>query len=129
MADSIEFVPQVVVTVAIKDLNTAIAWYGDKLQMPLHYQVDEIGWAEVGSAIGGLTVGLMQNAEAAGVGENVVITLGVADIDAARATMEARGIEFVGPTDEMPGMVKLASFKDLDGNLFMLAQTLMQAPE
>ena len=126
MADTVTFTPSILASVSIKDLKKAAAWYEEKLQMPMSYSVDEIGWGEVTSVVDGFTIGLSQNAEGAGVGSNVVITLGVADMEAARATLEARGVEFVGPTDEMPGMVKLATFKDLDGNLFMLAQTLME---
>lgn len=126
MAEPVAFVPVVVATVAIKDLKTALAWYEEKLQMPMVYAVDDIGWAEITTPVPGLTIGLSTNAAGAGVGENVVLTLGVADIDAARATLESRGVQFTGPTDELPGMVKLATFHDLDGNMFMLAQTLMQ---
>lgn len=117
-----------VATVAIKDLKTALAWYEEKLQMPMVYSVDEIGWAEITTPVPGLTIGLSSNSDHAGVGENVVLTLGVADIDAARATLESRGVQFTGPTDELPGMVRLATFHDLDGNMFMLAQTLMEQP-
>ena len=53
---------------------------------------------------------------------------GVADIDAARVELEAKGVVFDGDTRELPGMVKLATFFDPDGNRYMLAQSLVDAP-
>ncbi|HSD03011.1 MAG TPA: VOC family protein [Gaiellales bacterium] len=52
------------------------------------------------------------------------LTFGVADIDAARAHLEAHDVRFDGETSEVPGMVRLATFYDPDGNTFMLAQRL-----
>ena len=49
---------------------------------------------------------------------------GVVDIDVARAELEGKGVRFDGDTIELPGMVKLASFFDPDGNRYMLAQSL-----
>ena len=49
---------------------------------------------------------------------------GVKDIAAARSVLEARGVEFDGETAEIPGLVKLASFRDPDGNALMLAESL-----
>ena len=54
------------------------------------------------------------------------ITFGVSDIEAARTELEANRVQFTGPTTELPGMVKLATFKDPDGNEMMLAENLMQ---
>ncbi|WP_337870048.1 hypothetical protein [Meiothermus sp.] len=39
---------------------------------------------------------------------------------------ESHRVEFRGPTQTIPGMVKLANFYDPDGNSFMLAETLSQ---
>jgi predicted enzyme related to lactoylglutathione lyase len=52
------------------------------------------------------------------------LTFGVIDIDAARASLEAHDVRFDGETTEVPGMVRLATFYDPDGNTFMLAQRL-----
>jgi predicted enzyme related to lactoylglutathione lyase len=52
------------------------------------------------------------------------LTFGVTDIAAARAHLERHGVRFDGDTREIEGMVRLATFYDLDGNSFMLAQRL-----
>jgi len=54
----------------------------------------------------------------------VTLTWGVHDIEAARKTLEADEVRFDGPTQEIPEMVKLATFYDPDGNTYMLYQSL-----
>ena len=49
---------------------------------------------------------------------------GVADIDAARQSLESAGVEFDGDTEVIEGMVKTATFYDPDGNALMLAEDL-----
>ena len=51
-------------------------------------------------------------------------TFAVKDIDAARKHLESLGTKFDGDTYAIEDMVKLATFYDLDGNAWMLAQTL-----
>jgi CreA protein len=54
------------------------------------------------------------------------VTFGVADIDAARAWLEAHDTRFDGETRDIEGMVRLATLYDPDGNTLMLAQRLPQ---
>ena len=51
-------------------------------------------------------------------------TFGVNDLDDARAQLEAKDVRVDGDTKEVPGMVKLATFCDPDGNAMMLFQDL-----
>lgn len=64
----------------------------------------------------------------AGGAGGAVLTWSVEDIDASRAVIEAKGVRFDGETRTLPGLVKLATFFDPDGNVMMFAQSLM-APE
>jgi hypothetical protein len=48
----------------------------------------------------------------------------VLDIATARAGLEGAGVPFDGETQVLPGLVKLATFSDPDGNRFMLAESL-----
>lgn len=105
------------------DLDRSIAWYRDVLGFELLYRVDEIAWAEVGSPVTGVTVGLGQ-AEAVSPGGGATLTWGVTDVDAARSQLEASDVRFDGDTMTVPDMVKLATFFDPDGNTHMLAQDL-----
>ncbi|MDZ7727603.1 MAG: VOC family protein [Dehalococcoidia bacterium] len=106
---TIEWRPEVTIDMPVTDLGASIEWYERVLGFALSFRVDEAGWAEVQSPAQGVTVGLnaMDSGRAGGPGSRVV--LGVADIEAARAELEASGVAFDGPTDEMPAMVKLAS--------------------
>ncbi len=70
-----------------------------------------------------VTVGLSQVEEVPKEG-GAVLTFGVADIDQARGKLEASDVRFDGPTRTIPGMVKLATFYDPDGNTLMFAQGL-----
>ena len=47
------------------------------------------------------------------------LALRVQDVDAARAELEAKGVEFDGETIET-GVCRMASFKDPDGNALLL---------
>ena len=108
----------------VRDIDASLAWFADKLGFREVYKLAEAGWAEVATSAEGVTIGLNQGAEAAGGGTTPVF--GVRDIDAARAELEAKGVNFEGETIELPGMVKLATFVDPDGNRYMFAQSLME---
>jgi len=107
----------------VADLDKAIAWYTDVLGMSLLYKVDEIAWAELSSPVAKVNVGLSQ-VESPKVGAGPVPTWGVADVDASRTALEAKGVKFDGDTQTIPDMVKLATFFDPDGNAYMLYQQL-----
>ena len=51
---------------------------------------------------------------------SLTVNLGVADVDVARTRLEARGVRFSGPTRDLSKTVRMAEFKDPDGNRFRL---------
>jgi len=108
---------------SVRDLDVSIGWFKDTLGFEETFKVPEAGWAEIASPASGVSIGLGQNEEVDGRGGTTPV-LGVTDIDAARAELEAKGVRFDGATVELPGMVKLAAFFDPDGNRYMLAQSL-----
>lgn len=107
----------------VADLDAALAWYTGVLGFEMLYRVDEIGWAEVRTETAGVQIGLSQ-VESPKVGAGPVPVFEVADIDAARGRLESARVRFDGPTRDIPGMVRLATFYDPDGNAFMLSQSL-----
>jgi CreA protein len=107
------------------DRAASAAWYARHLGFTLLYDVPEIGWCEMATHIEGVSVGFAETFQPA-VG-NCVPTWEVADLDHARAALEAVGVGFSGPTEVTDGMVKLATFHDPDGNAMMLSQSLMDA--
>ena len=128
---------------SVRDLDASIAWFKDTLGFEEQFKVAEAGWAEVSTPAEGVSIGLdqtdadVEGSSLRGAGPSrspaegsggCVPVFGVVDIDAARAELEAKGVEFQGDTVELPGMVKLATFFDPDGNRYMFAQSLEGAP-
>ena len=83
---------------------------------------------ELASPVNRVTVGLSEVTEFKE-GSSTTLTFGVIDIDAARTKMIHKGVKFVGETEEIPGIVKLASFLDPSGNKLMLYQSLSSDSE
>ena len=111
---------------SVKDLDASIAWFKDILGFEEEFKVAEAGWAEVSSPAEGVSIGLDQTGADVGGSGGSIPVFGVVDIDAARAELESKGVEFAGDTVELPGMVKLATFFDPDGNRYMFAQSLVE---
>ena len=111
---------------SVSDLDASIAWFKNVLGFEEVFKVAEAGWAEVSTPAAGVSIGLDQtDADGDGSGGSIPV-FGVVDIDAARAELEAKGVKFEGETRELPGMVKLATFFDPDGNRYMFAQSLVE---
>ena len=117
-----DYSQDMVISIGVTDLDSAIEWYKDALGFELVYKLDQHGWCELSTATKGVTIGLGQNEDLKTGGATP--TFGVADIDAARKHLESKDVRFDGDTYEIEGMVKLATFYDPDGNSFMLAQSL-----
>lgn len=109
--------------ISVTDLDAGIAWYRDVLGMNLIYRMDEIAWCELESPVARVNIGLSQ-VEAVPQGGGATLTFGVGDLDAAKAMLDAAGVRQDGPVQEIPGMVKLLTFFDPDGNALMLYQDL-----
>jgi len=113
------------ISMQTSDRKKSMAWYQDVMGFKLLYEVEEIGWCELQTEVAGgrVNIGLSQ-VEKAKTGAGPVPTFGVKDIEAARKKLEAKDVRFDGKTVEYPGMVKLATFFDPDGNALMLFQDL-----
>jgi predicted enzyme related to lactoylglutathione lyase len=117
------YVPQLTCSVSVRNLENAKRWYAEVLGFRHLYTMPEIGWSELATAIPGVNIGLSEvlNFEAKG---GTVPVFGVNDIAHARAHLERHRTRFDGETQTIPGMVKLATFFDPDGNPFMLSEEL-----
>jgi predicted enzyme related to lactoylglutathione lyase len=113
--------------IQVRDITKSIEWYQSVLGFTLLYHVEEMGWCELSTGVQRVNVGLSQ-VEAPNVGLCAKLTWGVKDIDAARRSLESKKVRFDGATQEIPGMVKLATFFDPDGNPMMFYQDLQGAP-
>ena len=107
---------------SVKNLDESIAWFEKMLGFEVLFRVDEAQWAELSSPTSNVTIGLGVNEEVNGKGGTTPV-FGVKDIAQARAELEDKGVKFDGDTVEVPGMVKLATFFDPDGNTYMFAES------
>ncbi len=115
----------ITIALSVRDRHASAQWYGEKLGFEVLYHADEVGWSELSTKTDGVTLGLGEQAEPSP--GNTVPVFGVADIEAARGGLEGAGVKFDGETIVIEGMVKTASFYDLDGNALMLAQDLTKS--
>jgi len=112
-------------SIPVANLADGLAWYESKLGFKTVYRLDDMGWAEVSTHLPGVTVGLGVRVADKGT-SNCVLVWEVEDIDASRRELEGKGVKFKGATMTIEGMVRLATFEDLDGNSLMLSQSLQQ---
>jgi catechol 2,3-dioxygenase-like lactoylglutathione lyase family enzyme len=110
--------------VSVSNFEAAKRWYAEVLGLEFVYEVAEIGWAEFKTPTPGLGLGVSAVEKVGGQG-SVVPTFGVVNIEQARAHLEQHQVRFEGPTQTMPGLVKLATFYDPDGNPYMISESLM----
>ena len=115
-----EYAGTLLVQLAVRDLDRAIAFYCDVLGFRLEERNDALQWARIDPDMEGVTLGLGVQPDPGGSG-SVSLNFGVADVEAARAALEAKGVRFTGPTRTVPGVVRLADFEDPDGNRIRLA--------
>jgi predicted enzyme related to lactoylglutathione lyase len=107
------------VGVPTRNLDAAVAFYGETLGLPRSVYLPERNYAEFET--GNLTLSVY-NAEQMGLEHNVnpnPIALHVDDVGAARSELEGRGLSFAGETLDT-GVCYMAFFSDPDGNAAML---------
>ena len=106
------------VAVQTKDFDRAMTFYGETLGLPRSVHVPDRGFAEFET--GNLTLSVI-DATAMGLEHHAQkgIALHVEDIEAARRTLEERGLVFNGDTFDT-GVCHMAFFSDPDGNALML---------
>jgi predicted enzyme related to lactoylglutathione lyase len=102
-----------------KDLERAVAFYGGTVGLPRSVYKKDQNYAEFET--GNLTLSVY-DAEAMGLEHHHnpnPIALHVDNVEAARATLTARGVTFNGETLDT-GVCHMAFFADPDGNALML---------
>jgi CreA protein len=110
----------------VTDLQRALDWYTHVLDFSIIHHVPQNGWAELQTPVVDVRVGLTEVETMPAPGGGAVLTFNVRDVDAARQYIESRGdVRFDGDTCTIEGWVRLATLYDPDGNVLMLAQSLM----
>jgi catechol 2,3-dioxygenase-like lactoylglutathione lyase family enzyme len=106
-------------TIATRDIDAAVAFYGGVLGLPEAKRWGKLPGVEFET--GNLTIALMQS-DAFGIefrATNHPLEFHVDDFDAAHAELESQGVEFKGDTIDS-GVCKQAFFEDPDGNLLAI---------
>ncbi|MEK6324589.1 MAG: VOC family protein [Acidobacteriota bacterium] len=107
----------------VNDLNAAQKFYGEVLGLKKTFEME--GWCEFSHADGAASIGLSQLRE----GEDergATVVLRVDDLERVQKELAAKGARFEGELHEVPGVVRIATFRDPSGNRLQLCQVLMQ---
>ncbi len=107
------------VGVPTRNLDAAVEFYGEILGLPRSVYLKDRNYAEFET--GNLTLSVF-DAEGFGLEHKLnpnAIALHVDDVEAARAELERRGVEFAADTLDT-GVCHMAFFSDPDGNAMML---------
>lgn len=111
--------------IVVKDIEEAIRFYTETIGLKLNSYMPEFGWAELQGHEGGsrLGIGKASSEEQIGPGQNSVFTLSVDNIEEKKNELTAKGAEMVGEILDIPGIVKLQTGRDKDGNHFQLVES------
>ncbi len=109
----------------VTDLKRAVEFYQGTLGLPLQFQEEQFGYASFAPA--GIRFGVARvdpsAPESQGlVGRHTGIGWGVADLNAAYAHLQAKGVHFTMVPTRQPWGGFMAMFADPDGNVFYLDQ-------
>jgi catechol 2,3-dioxygenase-like lactoylglutathione lyase family enzyme len=105
------------VSVLTQDIKRAKQFYAETLGL----EIESEGESDMEFRCGQVTLDVF---DPSSIGQPFAVSsaglaLRVADVDAARAELEAKGVVFDGETIET-GVCRMASFKDPDGNALLL---------
>ncbi len=113
-------------SMGVTDMDASIAWYERVMLCTLLYRADDIRWCEMATPMKGVNIGFSE-VESVGQGGGATNVFEVEDIEAAKAHLDAEGVRQDGDIQHIPGLVKLLTFYDPDGNAFMFSQSEMAA--
>ncbi len=109
------------VWVPVSDFDAALAFYRDDLEFELVLEDRDTNWAEFQLSSGAkLAIHSVKAVNASPVG---AIVLETDNIEQSELWLRGKGIKLFDK-EEIPGLVKLASLQDPDGNVIQLAQSL-----
>jgi predicted enzyme related to lactoylglutathione lyase len=109
--------------VPVVDYNRAKAFYQDDLGLELVLEDEGSHWAEFQVSPGAkIAIHQMKVTNANPIG---ALVLEVENLEQSELWLKAKGIK-LSDKEEIPGLVKLASFTDPDGNVIQLSQALAE---
>jgi catechol 2,3-dioxygenase-like lactoylglutathione lyase family enzyme len=116
------------VTLFVEDLETAKRFYAEVFRLPVHFEDDNSAVFRFGETL----VNLLAVTEAPSLvapasvaapdgGVRFQFTLGVDDVDAMCAELEACGVELLNGPIDRPWGIRTASFRDPGGHVWEIA--------
>ncbi len=122
---SVKLTTEITIAFSVSDRSKSADWYLKHFGFVVSATYPEMGWTELQTSTPGVTLGL-GDMEAPNPG-NCVPVFGVSDLDASRAILQAANVRFDGETITVPGMTKIATLYDPDGNALMISQDLTKS--
>ena len=115
--------------VTVTDLKKAKHLFVDLLGLEIKEEAEEFKWLELGSEDQEARLGVGEYFEDQGseymqAGTSAIVSIEVENVEEAKKHLEDNGVEFLNGVLEVPGEVKLAIFKDSDGNRYFLSEKL-----
>ena len=109
------------VRIFVRDWPRAVKFYSETLGIPLAFQSEPMGWAELDTGEAQLALERSTPGEEEElVGRFLGVSLSVADVDACYEELRGRGVDFLAPPERMPWGGVLAHFRDPEGNVLTL---------
>jgi predicted enzyme related to lactoylglutathione lyase len=105
----------------VADLERAKKFYGEVLELKKTIEIP--GWVEFSHAEGAASIGLNQMREN-DAERGATVVLRVDDLARAQDDLKKKNVKFEGSVEEIPGVVRIATFRDPDGNRLQLVQEL-----
>ena len=110
---------------SVNDFEKSKRFYSDVLGLKKTLETEQ--WAEFsGGGEDEASIGLAGRQITTPREPGATVVLRVDDIERERKRLESGGVKFEGKTEEIPGMVKLATFRDPSNNRLQLCQVLMK---
>ena len=117
------------ITLFVEDLEAAKRFYGDVFRLPIDYEDENSAVFRFGQTLVNLLASrvapsLVAPAAVAAPesGVRFQFTLGVDDVDAMSAELEARGVELLNGPIDRPWGIRTASFRDPGGHIWEIAR-------
>ena len=124
---SLKLTTDITIAFSVRDRGQSADWYSKHFGFAVSATYPEMGWTELQTSTPGVILGL-GDMEAPKPG-NCVPVFGVLDLDASRAILEHADVKFDGDTITVPGMTKIATLYDPDGNALMISEDLAKDAE
>lgn len=114
--------------IVVKDLKATVKFYTEVVGLKLTEMSEEWGWAELEGHEEGMKLGIAQQRpdeqDPIRPGQNAVLTVSVDNLENAIQNLQKQGAMLIGGIEEVPGHVKMQTFRDTEGNYLQLVEEI-----